>query len=174
MERHADRGTIAGATLRITRDLPGPIARVWRYLTEPDALVTWLGRATIPQRSGEDFVLRFVHEPGEPAADAATMHGTTTIVDAPHVLEYRWRESAGESIVRFDLRETADGAVRLVLTHRRLPVRHTSEIGGGWETHLDVLDAELRGSSRPDFFARYAAHEAAYARRPLEGPLPPA
>lgn len=54
-----DRGTIAGDTVRFERLLPGPIERVWSYLTEGSLLTTWLAESgAVPPRRGETLVLK--------------------------------------------------------------------------------------------------------------------
>ena len=43
---------LAPDTILLERLLPGPIERVWEYLTDPEKLSTWLGVANIEQRAG--------------------------------------------------------------------------------------------------------------------------
>jgi hypothetical protein len=78
-------------TFQIERLLPGPIERVWDYLTKPEFLATWLDEAN-PRPE--------IHR-----------------CEPPAVLEYAWN---GDSTVRFDL-EARGQDVLLRLTHRRLP-----------------------------------------------------
>jgi uncharacterized protein YndB with AHSA1/START domain len=85
--------TVQPLTVRMERLLPGPIERVWDYLTKPEFLATWL--------------------------DEANQHPRPAIqrCEPPAVLEYAWN---GDSTVRFDL-EARGQDVLLRLTHRRLP-----------------------------------------------------
>ncbi len=83
-------------TVQMERLLPGPIERVWDYLTKPEFLATWLDKG--------------LHE-GLDARPAIKRY------EPPAVLEYVWN---GDSTVRFDL-ETRGQDVLLKLTHRRLP-----------------------------------------------------
>ena len=49
----ADRGTITEAgTIRFERLLPGPIERVWAYLTESDKRAKWLAAGDMDLRPG--------------------------------------------------------------------------------------------------------------------------
>ncbi|MEZ4619140.1 MAG: SRPBCC domain-containing protein [Caldilineaceae bacterium] len=53
-------GTLVDAhTVRFERLLPGPIERVWAYLTEPQFLRTWLADSTMDLRIGGAVELRF-------------------------------------------------------------------------------------------------------------------
>ena len=88
-----DRGTIVnGDTVRFQRMLPGPIERVWAYLTEGPLLTTWLAEdGAIPQRAGESFVLRMGGGDDMPERDGyeAAMYGTVLTYDPPHLLDTR-------------------------------------------------------------------------------------
>lgn len=79
--------------VRFERLLPGPIERVWDYLTKPDLQQTWLAEST---------------------ADICE----TTVCQRPTRLEYSMRDSSGvSSVVTLDL-ESSGPDVLLVLTHR--------------------------------------------------------
>ena len=45
------------ATLKIERTLPGPIERVWAYLTESDKRRKWLASGNMDLREDGDFEL---------------------------------------------------------------------------------------------------------------------
>ena len=161
-----NHGTFINArTVRHERILPGPIERVWMFLTEADGLSTWLGRATVPAVTGERFSLAFVH-PGEtdPDGEEQLMQGETTVYEPPRLLEYLWREDGRQERVRFELLPEGD-RVRLVLTHSGLRPDDAAKVGPGWHTHLDVLDARLNGGPLFPFFERYEALKPSYERR---------
>ena len=40
------------AMVRFERTLPGPIERVWEFLTTPERLPLWFGHGTIEPRAG--------------------------------------------------------------------------------------------------------------------------
>src|ERR1700720_2913456 len=46
-------------TFRIERLLPGPIERVWSYLTEPEKRKKWFGAGEVELRVGGRVALRF-------------------------------------------------------------------------------------------------------------------
>jgi hypothetical protein len=78
--------------VRFERLLPGPIERVWDYVTRPDLQRTWL------------------------AESAADIHDVTCCKPLQSV-EYSMRDS---SVVSLEL-ESRGNDVLLVLTHRRIP-----------------------------------------------------
>jgi uncharacterized protein YndB with AHSA1/START domain len=151
------------ATVRHERLLPGPIERVWTYLTASEGLSTWLGHATIPPRAGDAFTLAFVHC-GETSDDDHVMHGVTRIYEPPTLLEYLWREDDREEVVRFELTPVGD-RVRLVLTHSGLRRSEAVKVGPGWHTHLDVLGASLGDGTLFPFFERYERLKPEYEAR---------
>ncbi|MBD0322872.1 MAG: SRPBCC domain-containing protein [Aldersonia sp.] len=55
-------------TLRIERELPGPIERVWAFLTESDKRKTWMGAGDIEMRVGGkvEHVFRNAELTGQP------------------------------------------------------------------------------------------------------------
>ncbi len=171
-----DYGVItASGTVRFERLLPGPIERVWSYLTESDKRATWLAAGTIELRSGGKVHLRFHHVDlsGEKAPEQyrefqgeSHMHGRVVRCEPPRVLSYTWSESSGEdSEVTFEL--TPDGeAVRLVLTHRRLGDRSAVlSVSSGWHAHLGILEDVLNARKPRLFWTTHAQAEAAYETR---------
>lgn len=172
-----DYGTVtAPGTVRIERVLPGPIERVWAYLTESDQRGTWLAAGVMDLRVGGRVELIFdnsaLTENDDPPpakyaqyAGESRMHGTITACDPPRLLSYTWGEEYGESEVRFELTPRA-GKVLLVVTHRRLAAREEMiSVAGGWHTHLGILGDRLAGRTPPGFWATHTRLEAEYERR---------
>ncbi|HZO92355.1 MAG TPA: SRPBCC family protein [Candidatus Baltobacteraceae bacterium] len=162
----ADFGTLLDAhTIRFVRDLPGPIERVWAYLTESDLKAKWIGPGDVPAEIGGERTMTWNDENGE-IAGGLTLR--TRVFDPPHVLEYDWVElqpqgrPSRDSVVRVELAAHGDG-VRLTLTHRALPVDSYETIGAGWHAHLDTLRAAMNGIEGPDAEARYEAVRERYA-----------
>jgi hypothetical protein len=87
--------------VRFERLLPGPIERVWDYLTKPDLQRTWL-------------------------AGSAPELGEITACQPLRSLEYSMPDS---SVVSFEL-EARGSNVLLVLTHRRLPASVRGMLAG--------------------------------------------
>ncbi|HEY5972918.1 MAG TPA: SRPBCC family protein, partial [Pseudoxanthomonas sp.] len=125
---------VAPDTIRIERTLPGPIERVWAFLTESDKRARWLAAGEMDLRIGGSVEHVFrnseLTENDEPPpakyakyGAESRMHGRITACEPPRLLAYTWGEPSGEnSEVRFEL--SADGDdVRLVLIHSRLPNR---------------------------------------------------
>jgi len=150
----ANRGMLdaASATVRFTRTLPGPLDRVWSYLTDGDRLATWMTKSgDVPQRIGASFVLHMAGDDDMPEREGIEprVYGTVRVCDPPHVLEYTWgvKVPGGtieESVVRFAL-ESVDDAVELTLTHTGIKDHFESRTLGGWHALLDALRARLAG-----------------------------
>jgi uncharacterized protein YndB with AHSA1/START domain len=145
-----DFGTLLDAhALRFERDLPGPIERVWAYLTEPDPLATWLARGTPTTKIGEQFSLTMLANGDEIAA-------TLTAYEPPHVIAYSWFSTHHEaphddhSRVRFELAPHEAGT-RLVLTHIGVQPEYYGRSAAGWHSLLDALTAATLGVDVPPF-----------------------
>ena len=165
-----DRGTIVdGDTVRFERLLPGPIERVWSYLTEGPLLTTWLAEeGAIPPHAGETFVLKMGGGDDMPEREGyeASMYGTVLKYEPPHVLEYTWGIKAPdgsklESTVRFELEARADG-VALVLSHWPVMPGFEARTLAGWHSLLDALRARLEGTEPADGPAAMRARLPAY------------
>jgi uncharacterized protein YndB with AHSA1/START domain len=173
-----DYGTfVAPDTIRFERLLPGPVERVWMYLTDPDKRARWLAGGPMRLVQGGEVALRFRNaelspEPSSPPAkyvDCAgevASHGHVLRSEPPRLLSYSWGEGKGDhSEVTFELSEQGV-MVRLVLTHRRLKDRGTRlSVAGGWHTHLDILADVLAGRTPAAFWPRLERVEAEYERR---------
>ena len=164
-------------TIRFERLLPGPIERVWAYLTESDKRGRWLACGPMELRVGGRVELNFRHadltphveQPPEKyrnLADGFTTHGRVTRCDPPRLLAYTWDEqSEVASEVTFELRPQGDH-VLLVLTHRRLGDRATMiSVAGGWHAHLAILLDHLNGRAPQPFWSTHARLEAEYDKR---------
>lgn len=168
---------LASDTVRFERTLPGPIERVWAFLTESDKRAQWLAAGEMDLRIGGDaeHVFRnseLTENDDPPPAKYAKygaesrMRGRITACEPPRLLAYTWGESSGEdSEVRFELSTHGD-EVKLVLTHSRLPNREEMlSVAGGWHTHLDILVDRLNGRTPPGFWTTHTRLEAEYAQR---------
>ena len=159
-------------TVRLERLLPGPIERVWGYLTDSRKRGQWLATGPMDLRVGGAVELLFHHadlsaEKTPPAkykdkACGATMRGTVTACEPPRLLAYTFGDS-GE--VTFEL--TPKGKdVLLVLTHRRLADRRTMvSVSTGWHSHLGVLADVLNGDEPRPFWTTVSQMEAEYEKR---------
>src|ERR1700761_6013597 len=114
---------VAPDTLRFERTLPGPIEKVWAYLTESDKRGLWLARGEMELVEGGKVHLEFVHQELSPVLAPTpdkfkdidcTLNGKVLRIDAPHLLAFTW---GGGSDVTFELEQAKDNLVRLTVTH---------------------------------------------------------
>lgn len=160
-------------TVRIERLLPGPVERLWAYLTESDKRRQWLAAGEMELFAGGRVEHLFRHNELslESTPDRyrnleakAAMVGEVTECDPPRLLTYRWPGDHGESEVTFELFPEGDH-VRLVLTHRRLLGAQTMiSVASGWEAHLGILADRLAGSSPRGFWSAHERAEQEYAK----------
>lgn len=174
MTQLADRGAygtlLEPTTFRIERRLPGPIERVWSYLTDSDLRQKWLASGVMDLKVGAPFELvwqndRLTDDPGQRPEEFGEEHRMTSRilqVDPPRKLVFSWFET-GE--VTMELTPDGDG-VLLTLTHRRLSGRAgLLNVSAGWHAHLDVLAARLAGVPFGTFWDKWRSLKEDYARR---------
>jgi len=163
------------AEVRLVRTLPGPIERVWEYLTDPAKRARWFAGGPMELRPGGRVTLLVRHKnlaPDEtPPEEHRASHdadrivtGTVTRCEPPHVLAFTFAHY-GDSEATFEL--TPQGQdVRLVLTHRGTDgdLSYMAGFGAGWHTHLAHLIALLKGAPRPPFWALHAQLNEVYAK----------
>ena len=158
------------ATLKIQRLLPGPIERVWAYLTESDLRRQWLAAGQMQMQVGAPFELVWrndeLNDPPShrPAgfAEEQRMQSRITEIDPPRKLAFAW---SGSGDVSFELEPKGD-EVLLTLIHRRLPDRATMlTIGAGWHMHLDILVARASGEEPDPFWDGWSRLREEYERR---------
>lgn len=166
----------AADSVRIERILPGPIERVWAYLTDSDKRRLWLAGGAMDLRVGGAVELEFDNNrltrdddppPAKYADDCvSSMRGRITAIDPPRLLSYTWNENSGsKSEVSFELSEQ-DDQVRLIVHHRRLSDRNgLVSVSGGWHAHLGLLIAVLSQREPEGFWRTHARLEAEYERR---------
>lgn len=178
MQTHNDRrasGVITEpGTVRIERLLPGPMERLWAYLTESEKRRLWLAAGEMELFPGGGVELLFRHKElsSEPTPErykhfetSPAMLGEVTECDPPRLISYRWPGDNGKSEVTFELFPEG-GDVRLVLTHRRLPsTEQMISVASGWEAHLGVLEDRLTGRTPRGFWSAHAEIEKAYGAK---------
>jgi uncharacterized protein YndB with AHSA1/START domain len=158
------------ATLKIQRVLPGPIERVWAYLTESDLRRQWLAAGEMEMKVGAPVELvwrnnELTNPPGERPAgfgEEHRMQSRITELDPPRKLAITWGSTGG---VTFEL-EPEGNQVLLTLIHRRVADRATLlNVSAGWHTHLDVLVARATGKEPEPFWEGWARVRKEYERR---------
>jgi uncharacterized protein YndB with AHSA1/START domain len=171
-ERH---GIITEAgTVVFERILPGPIDRIWEYLTDSEKRGRWLASGPMDELVGGRVELFFkngdlspVKEP-TPERYKALERGVTLMCEVtackkPHLLSFLWGSDGSE--VTFEL-EPKGRDVLLTLTHRRLPDRSTAlNVAGGWHTHLGILIDRLSGESTRPFWSNFLGAYKEYESR---------
>jgi uncharacterized protein YndB with AHSA1/START domain len=163
------------AEVRLVRILPGPIERVWEYLTDPEKRARWFAGGPMELRVGGKVRLLFRHKdlaPNETPPKAYEQHhdpgtamdGIVTRCEPPRVLAFTFG-SEGESEATFEL--TPQGKnVLLVLTHRAREgdVPYMAEFGSGWHTHFAILLSVLAGTPAPAFWSLHTRLKADYEK----------
>jgi uncharacterized protein YndB with AHSA1/START domain len=159
--------------VRIVRTLPGPIERVWDYLTDPEKRARWFAGGPMEPKKGGKIELFFHHKniaPDEvPPAEFKQVHdegfkmpGTILRWEPPRVLSYTFDDN---SDVMFEL--TAQGkSVQLVLTHRSRgeDLQYVTGYASGWHTHLSLLIALLEDAPLPPFWSTHAKLKPEYQK----------
>lgn len=145
------------ATLKFQRLLPGPIERVWAYLTESEQRRQWLASGRMEMKVGAPFELvwrndELTEPPGQRPpgfSDERRMQSRITELDPPRKIAISWKDSGD---VSFEL-EPKGNQVLLSVMHRRLPDRgNLLGVGAGWHMHLDLLVARMTGKETEPFW----------------------
>jgi len=164
---------ISPDTLRFERLLPGPIERVWKYITDSELRGKWLASGEMELREGGDITFFFLHdnlsdEPDTIPEKYSEMKkgyhskGKVLKLDPPKMLQFTWDN---EGIVTITLSEEGD-RIKLTLMHSKLEGRNTI-IGGsaGWHTHLDILADNLHEVRPKPFWKVHMTMEKEYEER---------
>jgi len=159
------------ATLTIKRVLPGPVERVWAYLTESDLRRKWMAAGNMELSVGAPFELTWRNDeltspPGrrpDNFAKEQSMRSEITEVDPPRRLSFTWG-STGD--VTFELEPRGDNKVLLTVIHRRI-ADHAMRLNicAGWHAHLDILVAVASGGEPQAFWDRWSSLRQEYERR---------
>lgn len=168
---------IGKTTVRFQRMLPGPIERIWAWITEEEKRRQWFAAGETELRVGGKAELHFNNsslttpddEPPEkfkPYAGDLRFVGEVLEVDPPRLIRFSWPEEDGTSSeATFEL-ETAGDKVILTLTHEKLETRDSMvNVSAGWHTHLDLLEAKLGGPAPTTFWSKIIALETDYDGR---------
>lgn len=164
----------------IERLLPGPIERVWSYLTDPERRRKWLGGGPMELRAGGGVELQFefsgLSSEATPAdqENSCTVVGIVTRCEPPRLLSYTWGNEPDASEVSFEL-EARGEQVLLVITHQRLRNREMAvKVASGWHAHLELLCDHLSNREPRPFWTTKTWPELEYRERLGErtaGPL---
>jgi uncharacterized protein YndB with AHSA1/START domain len=158
------------ATLRIQRLLPGPVERVWAYLTESELRRQWLASGVMPSQVDAPFEFVWRNDelacPPSPRpagfAEENRMQCLVKAFDPPRRLAFTWGTGSEVSI------ELAPRGrqVELTLIHRRLPDRGSLlSVSAGWHAHLDILVALASDAPAQPFWEGWQRLKQDYDRR---------
>jgi uncharacterized protein YndB with AHSA1/START domain len=158
-------------TVRLERLLPGPVERIWAYLTEGDKRAKWLAGGDFDLRMGGKIRLEF--DNGNLPNDAATLEkykgrgkgvfeGVITRLEPLRLIAYTWKWDSIESEVSYELTPRGKD-VLLVIVHRKLTEQLTRNVMGGWDVHSGILADILNGVAPRPFWATHETLEKEYA-----------
>ncbi|MEB2842993.1 ATPase [Rhizobiales bacterium RZME27] len=143
--------------ITIQRKLPGPIERIWDYLTDSELRSQWLASGIMPADPGSVFELVWRNDELTEDAEARPegfpeeQRMTSEIVafEAPHRLAFTW-PPRGEVSIEL---KTIGSDVLLTLVHKRISDRkNMTMVGAGWHMHLDILAAKASGQKPGAFW----------------------
>ena len=157
-------------TLKIQRLLPGPVDRVWAYLTESELRRQWLASGQMQAKTDTSFELVWRNDelsdpPGARPEGFGAEHRLESRIlafEPGRKLAFTWNQ--GE--VSFEL-EPAGDKVLLTVIHRRLPDQaQLLNVSAGWHAHLDVLVTRISGKPQTtSFWDGWSKLKAEYEKR---------
>jgi uncharacterized protein YndB with AHSA1/START domain len=165
-------------TVRIERILPGPVERIWAYLTDSEKRAKWFAGGDMELRPGGKMQLVFQHanlsdekkppEKFKQHEETRTYDERVTQCEPMRLLSFTMRDCGGsgsQTEATFELTPVGKD-VRLVVTHRRLPDRAGMVgVASGWHAHLGILEDLLNDDKPRGFWSTHARLAAEYERR---------
>ena len=155
---------VAPDTIRLERTLDASAETVWRYLTEAELRRQWFMGGT-DARPGSEFELLNDHDnlsdddvpyPQDYAPyKGSSWHEKVIRFEPPRLLQTTF-QGGKNGTVTYELFPDGD-RTRLVLTHSGITSPTGSQdFGGGWNSHMTVLQERLAGRGVKDFWALHA------------------
>jgi len=165
-------------TVQFERLLPGPVEKIWAYLTDGEKRGEWFAAGAIPSQVGENFELRFKHNdlsPNKaPPPERFKEMNATGFISRERLLALEPMRrlvhtfgAEGPTVSEVEFLLTPEGdKVRLTLTHRKIPDRgYAVNISGGWHSHLSILQDKAEGKVPPPFWDVWRQTEHVYEQR---------
>ena len=163
---------IAPDTIRLERLLDATPQTVWRYLTEAKLREQWFMGGTDATGVG-DFELLVDHDKLSSEAvpypesyecfKGRVFEEKVLRFDPPRLLETTFQGGKGGNVTYELIPEGAK--TRLVLTHSNITSpTGFQDFGGGWTSHLAVLQEKLAGRTVRDFWALHAQSREAVSK----------
>src|SRR3954470_8154026 len=162
---------IEPGTVKMERLLPGPVERVWAYITESDKRAKWLAAGEFDLRLGGAIKLEFNNGslPNQQplpqkhqGKGKAHFEGKITRFEPMRVLAHTWN-MGGDTEVTYELTPRGKD-VLLTVVHKRLAPRElVLGVMGGWDVHTGILADILNGTPPRPFWKTHTALEPKYA-----------
>jgi uncharacterized protein YndB with AHSA1/START domain len=163
---------LATDTIRLERVLDASPETVWRYLTEAELRQQWFMGGT-DARPDSEFELLNDHDnlsdekvpyPDDYAPyKGRTWNEKVIRFDPPRLLETTF-QSGKNGTVTYELRPEGD-QTRLIVTHSGITsATGSQDFGGGWNSHMTVLQERLAGRSIPNFWELHKRSREAVAK----------
>ena len=159
-------------TVKLDRLLPGPIERVWAFITESDKRARWLAAGEFDLRVGGRIRLEFDNGRLSAGKEAPPQHkgrekhgfdGVITRLDAPRLLAHTWMWNGGNTEVSYELTPRGKD-VQLVIVHRRLDESGLRlAVMAGWDAHTGILADLLNGVAPRPFWETHDRLQKEYA-----------
>jgi uncharacterized protein YndB with AHSA1/START domain len=165
----------APGTIRFERHMPGPITRLWDFLTHPTIRGRWLATGPMDLVEGGKYEMVIRHDeltphaeiapPGMDSPKGVTLRGEVTDCKFPSIIAYTWPPGGPDSVVTFVL-TSLQGQVRVTLIHAGLGDRTTLiDTAAAWHAHLNVLEAKANSVTPPPFWKRFEQYREEYVRK---------
>jgi uncharacterized protein YndB with AHSA1/START domain len=125
----------------VERDLPYPVEKIWRALTQPHLIEEWLMRNDFKPAVGHQFSLRMDPQPGwNGVIDCQVL-----VVEPNKTLSYTWSAFDLESVVTWTLTPTSTGTQLRMEQSGFRPDQKLAYGGarGGWQNFFANLEQML-------------------------------
>jgi uncharacterized protein YndB with AHSA1/START domain len=177
-------------TIKFERVLPGPVERVWEYLTDSDKRSEWFAAGPMDLKQGGEVKFKFDNSKlsghpndvppkkekadGEACADDKscgntekkpdTMAGKILQIDKPRLLKFTFMCHDVPTEVQFELEPRGkDTLLRII--HSKLSERNLMlGVTAGWQTHVGILADKMAGVKPQPFWTTHAALMAQYEK----------
>ena len=158
-------------TVKLERLLPGPIERVWAYITESDQRAKWLAAGEFDLRVGGKIQLEFDNSrlpndrplpPEYQSRGKGQFEGVITRLERLRLLAHTWKWDSADTEVSYELTPRGKD-VLLVIVHRRLSAEVARSVMGGWDVHTGILADVLNGVEPRPFWSTHTKLEKEYA-----------
>ena len=159
MNDNARSTLIKPSTIRFERLLPGPLERVWAYLTESKKRATWLAAGEFELRVGGRIELIFdndsLSDDAPKGGGTRGFEGRITRLEPLRALGHTWDWDGKDTEVLYEL--TPKGKDVLLTLQHRLPEGGgmIKGVGAGWAVHTGILADQLNGVKPRPFWATH-------------------